>query len=68
MNALGVPIRSHVIKKQDVTAATGFMDRRGYELLVIGYAGPASIYDKISGNSVGGHLVELSPCSVLVIK
>jgi nucleotide-binding universal stress UspA family protein len=65
--ALGVPIRSHVIMGHEISDIADFMDRRGYDLLVIGYAGPGRLYDQIRGNSVN-HLIELSPCPVLVIK
>jgi nucleotide-binding universal stress UspA family protein len=65
--ALNVPVRSHVIKGHDVSDIAGFMDRRGYDLLVIGYAGPASLAERIMGHSAD-RLIELSPCPVLVIK
>jgi nucleotide-binding universal stress UspA family protein len=64
---LSVPLRSYMIKGHDVSDIAQFMDRRGYDLLVVGYAGPASLADRVMGHSAD-RLIELSPCPVLVIK
>jgi nucleotide-binding universal stress UspA family protein len=63
----GVRIESHVAAGHAVPTIVEFIERGGFDLLVIGYMGHSAIYNRIIGSTTD-RLVELAPCNVLVVK
>jgi nucleotide-binding universal stress UspA family protein len=63
----GVPIEPHVVPGQLVPTIVEFIERNGFDLLVIGYMGHSAIYKGIIGSTTD-RLVELAPCHVVVAK
>lgn len=60
-------IETHVVPGQPVPIIVEFIERNGFDLLVIGYMGHSAIYKGIIG-STSDRLVELAPCHVVVAK
>jgi nucleotide-binding universal stress UspA family protein len=65
--ASGVVFDAHVVAGHAVTSIVEFVERGGYDLLVIGYLGHSAIYNRLIGSTTD-RLVELAPCKVLVVK
>ena len=65
--AVGVPFVAHVVAGHPVSSIAEFVERRGYDLLVVGYMGHSALYNRIVGSTTD-RLVELAPCKVLVVK
>jgi nucleotide-binding universal stress UspA family protein len=65
--ASGVKIETHVIAGHPVPSIVEFIEREGYDLLVIGYMGHAALYNRVIGSTTD-RLVELAPSQVLVVK
>jgi nucleotide-binding universal stress UspA family protein len=63
----GVRIESHVAAGHAVPTIVEFIERGGFDLLVIGYMGHSAIYNRLIGSTTD-RLVELAPCHVLVVK
>ena len=63
----GVRIEAHVASGHPVPTIVEFIERGGFDLLVIGYMGHSAIYNRIIGSTTD-RLVELAPCNVLVVK
>ena len=63
----GVRIESHVVAGHAVPTIVEFIERGGFDLLVIGYMGHSAIYNRLIGSTTD-RLVELAPCHVLVVK
>jgi nucleotide-binding universal stress UspA family protein len=63
----GVRIESHVAAGHAVPTIVEFIERGGYDLLIIGYMGHSAIYNRLIGSTTD-RLVELAPCAVLVVK
>jgi nucleotide-binding universal stress UspA family protein len=62
-----VVVEPHVVAGHPVPAIVEFIDRNGFDLLVIGYMGHSAIYKGIIGSTTD-RLVELAPCHVMVAK
>ena len=62
-----VLIETHVVPGQPVPIIVEFIERNGFDLLVIGYLGHSAIYKGIIGSTTD-RLVELAPCHVVVAK
>jgi nucleotide-binding universal stress UspA family protein len=62
-----VKLEAHVVAGHAVTSIVEFVERGGYDLLVIGYMGHSALYNRIIGSTTD-RLVELAPCQVLVVK
>jgi nucleotide-binding universal stress UspA family protein len=62
-----VLIEPHVVAGHPVPTIVEFIERDGFDLLVIGYMGHSAIYKGIIGSTTD-RLVELAPCHVLVAK
>jgi nucleotide-binding universal stress UspA family protein len=62
-----VVIEPHVVAGHPVPAIVEFIERNGFDLLVIGYMGHSAIYKGIIGSTTD-RLVELAPCHVMVAK
>ncbi len=62
-----VKIETHVVAGHAVPAVIDFIERGGFDLLVVGYMGHSALYNRLIGSTTD-RLVELAPCHVLVIK
>jgi nucleotide-binding universal stress UspA family protein len=65
--ASGVVFDAHVVAGHAVTSIVEFVERGGYDLLVIGYLGHSALYNRLIGSTTD-RLVELAPCKLLVVK
>jgi nucleotide-binding universal stress UspA family protein len=63
----GVRIEAHVAAGHAVPTIVEFIERGGFDLLVIGYMGHSALYNRLIGSTTD-RLVELAPCNVLVVK
>jgi nucleotide-binding universal stress UspA family protein len=62
-----IKLRAHVVAGHAVPSIVDFIEREGFDLLVIGYMGHSALYNRIIGGTTD-RLVELAPCAVLVVK
>jgi nucleotide-binding universal stress UspA family protein len=62
-----VKLETHVVAGHAVRCIVEFIERGGFELLVIGYMGHSALYNRVIGSTTD-RLVELAPCHVLVVK
>ena len=44
-----------------------FVQRGGYDLLVVGFMGHSALYNRVIG-SAADRLVEIAPCKVMVVE
>lgn len=65
--AQNVQFEAHVIEGHAVPSIVEFIERGGYDLLVIGFMGHSALYNRLIGSTTD-RLVELAPCKVMVIK
>jgi len=65
--AEGRKLKVHIIVGHPVSTISGFVEREGVDLLVVGYMGHSSLYNRLIG-SMTARLVEHAPCAVLVVK
>jgi nucleotide-binding universal stress UspA family protein len=65
--AQNVKFEAHVIQGYAVPSIVDFIQHGGYDLLVIGFMGHSALYNRIIGSTTD-RLVELAPCTVMVIK
>jgi nucleotide-binding universal stress UspA family protein len=62
-----VRLDTHVVPGHAVPSIIEFIERDGFDLLVIGYMGHSALYNRLIGSTTD-RLVELAPCHVLVVK
>jgi nucleotide-binding universal stress UspA family protein len=62
-----VKLETHVVPGHAVPSIIEFIEREGFDLLVIGYMGHSALYNRLIGSTTD-RLVELAPCQVLVVK
>ncbi len=62
-----IKLRVHVVAGHAVPSIVDFIERDGFDLLVVGYMGHSALYNRIIGGTTD-RLVELAPCAVLVVK
>ncbi|HXQ41445.1 MAG TPA: universal stress protein [Candidatus Udaeobacter sp.] len=62
-----VKLETHVISGHAVPAIVEFIKRQRFDLLVVGFMGHSALYNRLIGSTTD-RLVELAPCSVLVVK
>ena len=65
--AQGVSLTEHVVVGHAVPAIVEFVERERFDLLVVGFMGHSALYNRLIGGTTD-RLVELAPCSVLVVK
>jgi nucleotide-binding universal stress UspA family protein len=65
--AEGRKLIPHVLAGHPVPAITEFVQKGGFDLLVVGFMGHSAIYNRLIGSTTD-RLVEHAPSSVLVIK
>jgi len=62
-----VKLATHVVAGHSVSSIVDFIARDGFDLLVIGFMGHSALYNRVIGSTTD-RLVELAPCTVLVVK
>jgi len=65
--AEGAPFEAQIVAGHPVPSIVEFVQRGGYDLLVVGYMGHSALYNRVIGSTTD-RLVELAPCKVLVVK
>jgi nucleotide-binding universal stress UspA family protein len=65
--AEGLKLRTHVVVGHVVATIVDFVEREGFDLLIVGFMGHSSLYNRLIG-STSDRLVELAPCAVIVVK
>jgi nucleotide-binding universal stress UspA family protein len=63
----GVALATHIVVGHPVPSIVDFVQRGGYDLVVVGFMGHSALYNRIIGSTTD-RLVELAPCKVLVVK
>lgn len=58
-----VKLETYVVAGHPVTSIVEFVERGGYDLLVIGFMGHFALYNRLIGSTT-----DLAPCNVLVVK
>ena len=62
-----VKLISHIVVGHAVPAIVDFIERDGCDLLVTGFMGHSALYNRVIGSTTD-RLVELAPCTVLIVK
>ena len=62
-----VKLTSHVVMGHAVPTIVEFIENGGFDLLVTGFMGHSALYNRVIGSTTD-RLVELAPCTVLVVK
>ncbi len=65
--AQGVKLTPHVLVGHPVSTICDFVEKGGFDLLVIGYMGHSALYNRLIGSTTD-RLVEHAPSAVLVVK
>jgi nucleotide-binding universal stress UspA family protein len=65
--AARVKVETHVVAGHAVPSIVEFIERGGYDLLVVGFMGHSALYNRLIGGTTD-RLVELAACHVLVVK
>ncbi len=65
--AEGCKLKIHVVAGHPVSTIAAFIEREGFDLLVVGYMGHSALYNRLIGSTTE-RLVEHAPSAVLVIK
>ena len=65
--AEGRKLKVHVVVGHPVSTISEFVGREDFDLLVVGYMGHSSLYNRLIG-SMTERLVEHAPSAVLVVK
>src|SRR6476620_10154518 len=65
--AQAVALAAHVVPGHPVPTIVEFVERQGFDLLVVGYMGHSALYNRLIGGTTD-RLVELAACHVLVVK
>lgn len=62
-----VKLEPQVVPGHAVTGIVEYIERNRCDLLVVGFMGHSALYNRLIGGTTD-RLVELAPCSVLVVK
>jgi nucleotide-binding universal stress UspA family protein len=62
-----VAVEVHLLAGHPVPTIVDFVGRERFDLLVVGHMGHSALYNKLIGSTTD-RLVELAPCTVLVVK
>ena len=65
--AEGVALEALVVEGHPAPRILEFVERDGYDLLVLGYMGHSALYDRLIGGAAS-RLVALAPCKVMIVK
>jgi len=63
----GVPVTVKILSGHEVQTIVEYARAGRFDLMVIGFMGLSSLYDRIWG-STSQNLTRLSPCTVMVVK
>jgi nucleotide-binding universal stress UspA family protein len=63
----GLTLECHLLPGHPVSTIVNFVRTQGFDLLVIGFMGHSTLYNRLIGSTTDW-LVELTPCAVLVVK
>ncbi len=63
----GVKLTAHVAVGHPVSTIAEFVEREGFDLLVVGYTGHSALYNRLIGSTTE-RLVEHASSAVLVVK
>ena len=63
----GVKLKCHVVAGHAVPAIIEFAEKSGIDLLIVGFMGHSALYNRLIGGTTD-RLVDLAPCTVLVVK
>ena len=62
-----VKLTTHIVAGHAVSSIVEIIERDHFDLLVVGFMGHTALYNRLIGSTTD-RLVELAPCSVLVVK
>jgi nucleotide-binding universal stress UspA family protein len=62
-----IKLATHLVAGHAVSSIIDLIERHRFDLLIVGYMGHAALYNRLIGGTTD-RLVELAPCSVLVVK
>ena len=65
--AHGLTLHCHVLPGHAVSTIVEFCRERAFDLLVTGFMGHSQLYNRIIGSTTD-RLVDLAPCTVIVVK
>ena len=65
--AAGLPLVTHLVPGHPVEAIVTLVGEQQFDLLVVGFMGHSQLYQRIIGGTTD-RLVDLAPCTVLVVK
>jgi nucleotide-binding universal stress UspA family protein len=65
--AAGVPFAAYVVAGRPASSVAEFVERRGYDLLVVGHMGHSGLYNRVVGTAAD-RLIDLARCTVMVVK
>jgi nucleotide-binding universal stress UspA family protein len=65
--AQGVEFEARIVAGHPVPTIVDFVERGGYDLLVVGYLGHSALYEHLIG-STADRLIAVAPCTVTVVK
>ena len=64
----GVELISHMVLGRPAAVIADFLrSRGGFDLLVVGFKGHSALYHRMLGKTAD-RLLELTPCTILVVK
>ena len=62
-----VKLQSHLVAGHVVPAVVDFVEKHRVDVLVLGFMGHSALYSRVIGSTTD-RLVELAPCTVIVVK
>lgn len=62
-----VKLVSYLVVGHPVRTIVDFIERNGFDLLIIGFMGHSALFNRVIGSKTD-RLVELAPCATLVVK
>jgi nucleotide-binding universal stress UspA family protein len=65
--AARVKLEAHVLAGHAVSSIVEFVERERFDVLVVGFMGHSALYNRLIGSTTD-RLVELAPCTVVVVK
>jgi nucleotide-binding universal stress UspA family protein len=65
--AQGLSLHCHVLPGHAVSTIVEFCRERAFDLLLTGFMGHSQLYNRVIGSTTD-RLVELAPCTVVVVK
>jgi nucleotide-binding universal stress UspA family protein len=63
----GLNLHCHVLPGHAVSTIVEFIEERGFDLLITGFAGHSALYNRIMSTTTN-RVLTLAPCTVMVVK